>query len=1522
MNKIILLLTILLFLPSCAVAGTAEQPAAREKIKTPDGAGVLLDPDKEKEIRKDLNLLRLPFVQNNGQVDDSRVRFYADTWAGTAFVADDGITYATANGKDGWALKETFAEAQASRVTGATASESKVNYFIGDDKNYWRTDLQTYNELIYPCLYARIDLTLKAYGKKVEKVFTVCPGGNPADITVQVTGAGEIRVNDTGELEIKTCAGVLKMTAPAAYQEIDGVNIPVEAAYDLRGSLYGFRVGNYDQTRPLVIDPLLLPGFSTYLGGNNNDYAKAIAVDSSGNTYVAGYTMSNNFPTVNPCQGSYRGNGDVFVAKLNPAGTGLVYSTYLGGNSWDQTSALAVDSSGNTYIAGYTLSTNFPTANPYQISNKGGGDAFVAKLNPSGNGLVYSTYLGGSNTDNAYAIAVDSAGSAYLAGYTQSTDLPTVNPCQPSNGGASDAFVAKLNSTGNSLVYSTYLGGITDEVSFAIAVDSSGDAYVAGYTLSTNFPTAGPYQASTGGSYDAFVTKLNPSGSGPVYSTYIGGNGYDQASAIAVDSSGNAYIAGWTASTNFPVAGPCQGSNGGGQDAFVAKLNPSGSGIVYSTYLGGSNDDRAYALTVELSGSVYIAGYTGSSNFPTAGPCQESNGGGQDAFAVKFSPSGASLIYSTYLGGSSDDNAYAIAIDSSGNTYVAGYTASPNFPTSSPYQDSNGGSHDAFLSKLMAASSNADLSNLTVSAGTLNPGFVPGTTLYTVNVANAVTGITFTPTVADTTATVNVNGSATVSGSASTPIILGIGANTVTAVVYAQNGSTIKTYTIIVTRAPSGNADLSDLFLSAGTPVPVFDRATTVYTAEVENTVTSITVTPTVADVTATVKVNGNTVASGSTSAPIALRVGANTVTAMVYAQDGSSKTYTVIVNRAGSSNADLCSLVLTSGDQAVDLSPAFSPTVTGYSAGVTNSITNVNVTATLSDSVHAIVYVNNSLSASGIASCAITLSPGANTVTTTVYAQNGTSKTYTINVNRSQDTTGPVVSGTDPVNHATDVSINKIIVISFSQNIQAGGNFAGITLKKGDTVLEHAGTISGNTLTITPSAILDSNNVFTLTIPAGAIKNLSDNGLAADYILNFTTITNHTRSRTTSSSSQALSPLPNAIIKCGTIELTLPVIFHSNTGNAQVLLSSSMLVNIFCNTHPDPNGIKMVEIRIPEIEGAASYMTIIEGNALASKIESERMRISTCVSDVTVLGNMLNGTGIDNAVNPGITISQGDKTRLRDKVRQAIGNRPLIQLTLNLNGITTPWNNPSAPVTVSVSYKPAAEEYMNPEYITVWHIDGNGDVVAVPNGRYNPETGKVTFNTTHFSNYAVVYVNKTFHDMGDFAWAKKPVEVLASKGIINGTSGTTFSPAEGMTRADYLVLLVKTLDLTAKFNDNFDDVKQGDYFYEAVGTARKLGIAAGSGNNEFNPNKVISRKDMIAFTERALELVKKISATGSCADPDKFEDKSEISNHAVNSVAALAKEGLITGDELKINPSESVTRAEAAVFLYRIYNK
>ncbi|MFZ2062562.1 MAG: SBBP repeat-containing protein [Candidatus Binatus sp.] len=374
--------------------------------------------------------------------------------------------------------------------------------------------------------------------------------------------------------------------------------------------------------------------YSTYLGGNLYEEGFDIAVDSSKNAYVAGFTASSNFPTLNAYQSTLAGTHNAFVAKLNPSASGkasLLYSTYLGGSAEDAGVGIAVDSSGKAYVTGLTDSTNFPTLNAYQTTNKtsGGDNAFVAKLNPSASGkasLLYSTYLGGNTYDYSQKIVVDSSGDAYVTGVTKSTNFPTLNAYQSALAGGENAFVAKLNPSASgaaSLLYSTYLGGSKDDIGNAIAVDSSANAYVTGVTGSTNFPTLNAYQSALAGTLNAFVAKLNPSASGKaslLYSTYLGGSDQTYGLGIATDSSDNAYVTGWTESSDFPTLNAYQSTLAGGKNAFVAKLDPSASGaasLLYSTYLGGSDQDAANGIALDPPCNAYVAGQTTSANFPT-----------------------------------------------------------------------------------------------------------------------------------------------------------------------------------------------------------------------------------------------------------------------------------------------------------------------------------------------------------------------------------------------------------------------------------------------------------------------------------------------------------------------------------------------------------------------------------------------------------------------------------------------------------------------------------------------------------------------------------------------------------------------------------------------------------------------------------------------------------------------------------------------------------------------------------------
>jgi hypothetical protein len=623
---------------------------------------------------------------------------------------------------------------QAAKVTGLEELPGKANYFIGNDPKKWQTNVPTYAKVKYENVYPGIDLVYYGNQGKLEYDFVVAPGADPKAITLgfAAVGSAPLQIDAQGDLLVQTGDGAVQFHKPVVYQKQPSAlsgqpSVGLDDRQWNRRVLDGryvlstnnrvqFQIPDYDKNEPLVIDPVL--SYSTYLGGSGADTASGIAVDSSGNAYVTGNTLSSDFPTASPLQSANGGGGDAFVTKLNAAGNALVYSTYLGGSGADAANGIAVDSSGNAYVTGSTSSTNFPTNGPLQAANGGFSDAFVTKLNAAGNALVYSTYLGGSGVDTAYGIAVDSSGNAYVAGVTNSANFPTANPLQPASGGDYDAFVTKLNATGNALVYSTYLGGSGREQANGIAVDSSGNAYVTGRTSSTNFPTNSPLQPARGGAgctlntlpcaNDAFVTKLNAAGNALVYSTYLGGSDNDQGLSIAVDSSGNAYVTGSTLSSDFPTASPIQPANGGGTDAFVTKLNAAGNALVYSTYLGGSGTDLAYGIAVDSSGNVYVTGGTSSTNFLTADPIQPLNGGGGDAFVTKLNTAGNARVYSTYLGGSGADTAYGIAVDSSGNAYVTGNTTSADFPTASPLQPANGGGGDAFVMQISSSSVDDD----------------------------------------------------------------------------------------------------------------------------------------------------------------------------------------------------------------------------------------------------------------------------------------------------------------------------------------------------------------------------------------------------------------------------------------------------------------------------------------------------------------------------------------------------------------------------------------------------------------------------------------------------------------------------------------------------------------------------------------------------------------------------------------------------------------------------------------------
>jgi hypothetical protein len=583
----------------------------------------------------------------------------------------------------------------APNVSASDERAGKSHYFVGHDPGRWRRDVPHYGRVRFGEVYPGVDLVYHGRQGRLEYDFVVAPGSDPRSIRVRVEGADATKLDADGNLVLETGAGRVVQQAPFVYQEIDGERRQVTGRYVLTAdNEMGFDVGPHDATRPLVIDPVL--AYSTYLGGSSADGGTAIAIDDFGSAYVTGYTTSANFPVQGPYQADQAGT-DVFVTKLTPAGSAIVYSTYLGGSGDDIGTGIAVDAAGTAWVTGRTSSADFPTVTPFQ-TYRGGLDAFVTKLAPSGSSLVYSTYLGGSLDDAAAAIAVDAVGSAYVTGYTCSADFPTAHPLETAQGGCEDAFVTKLAPSGTSLVYSTYLGGTSSDAGTGIAVDGAGSAVVTGSTCSPDFPLANALQTKLQVT-DAFVTRLAPSGSVLVYSTLLGGADIDVGKAVALDGAGNAYVTGYTDSTDFPTLHAYQ-LHQGVRDAFLTKVTPTGSALVYSTYLGGGAADVGFAVAVDVTGSAYVAGATRSSDFPTKLPLQAYKAD-WDAFVTKFAPSGTALVYSTPLGGTDMDRAFGIAVDGSGSAYIAGDTNSANFPLQVPVQLNQPGT-DAFVAKLVS----------------------------------------------------------------------------------------------------------------------------------------------------------------------------------------------------------------------------------------------------------------------------------------------------------------------------------------------------------------------------------------------------------------------------------------------------------------------------------------------------------------------------------------------------------------------------------------------------------------------------------------------------------------------------------------------------------------------------------------------------------------------------------------------------------------------------------------------------
>lgn len=622
-----------------------------------------------------------------------------------------------------------------------------ANYFLGKNRSKWRTHIPTYAGVLYKNVYPSINLRFYSGRLGLEYDWIVRPGADLSRIRMRVSGAA-LAVSSTGSVTFHAGKTVLHQGQPRAFTQRG--HYPLQSGYCVYGAHeFGFTISGHTLRRTVIIDPTLV--FATYLGGGQSEGAYGITVDAQGNAIVVGDTQSPEFPLANPAQGTLQSDAscnqkfsfacsDGFVSKISADGKTLLYSTFLGGSFDDYAHGVAVDSAGNAYITGNTLSPDFPIVRGAITRYGGGGslgDAYLTKLNPQGNSILYSSFLGGSGEDDGEGI-VESGGHVYIAGSTTSGDFPTMRPWQAHIGGGTcttatkdstttascaDAFVAEISDSGGTPIYSTYIGGNGDDAATAIAV-SNGKAYVTGRTDSSNFPSVHPLQPAGGGTCstdnpdvtsacdDGFLTELPPDGGTPIVSTPIGGVADDVVEDVAIGNDGSVYLAGTTQSPNFPLVHPLKGTLAqDDQDAFVMKLDPQATNLQFSTFFGGSDLDDAYGIAVDSGGNIFLTGSTLSEDFPTRDPIQAKlpsqpdvspdDGGLQSAYVAVLSPDASQVLYGTYFGddGQQTDNSLLpislgadIAVDGQGDVYVAGFTMSDRLPiTTSALQTEYGG---------------------------------------------------------------------------------------------------------------------------------------------------------------------------------------------------------------------------------------------------------------------------------------------------------------------------------------------------------------------------------------------------------------------------------------------------------------------------------------------------------------------------------------------------------------------------------------------------------------------------------------------------------------------------------------------------------------------------------------------------------------------------------------------------------------------------------------------------------------
>ncbi len=618
------------------------------------------------------------------------------------------------------------------------------HYFRGNDPTRWYTHVPQYARVVYEDLYPGIDLIYYGRGHQLEYDLVVAAGADPGAIELQVTGVESITKMPDGSLRLETAVGDLRQHPPVIYQEQNGLKHMIAGSYRVADpNRITFEIAPYDSRLPLYIDPVL--SYATYF---ESDGVYSITQDGAGNLYLTGAAIPSTPTTVDSFQTTHNGFRDAFVTKLDPTGTTVLYSTFLGGSRDDLGRDIAVDATGNASVVGISSSTDFPTksaipdTSSLQENNAGSYDVVLARLSPNGDNLEYSTYLGGSGEDGlrqGLGLALDAQGNAYVSGTTNSKNFPTEKPLQATLGGEMDAFVAKVQGDGSKLLFGTYLGGSNSDLGGDVGVDGTGLAYVVGTTFSADFPTMNPRQQSLAGASDIFISKLTAEGEGLVYSTYLGGAGQDEGRGLAVDSSGQVFLTGYSQSSDYPVVDKeeqpaFQGQLAGSADVVVSLINDAGAELVYSTYVGGTEQDQGVGIALDPSGQAYVTGWTTSENFPVTGdaPQPRRGIGRMDAFVLKLNADGTSRLYATYLGGDGDDVGQAITVDNTESAYVVGTSSSSDFPRTAPLQAVSSGGFVAELSE-----TGPPQADLAITMGDAPESVERGTTLtYKLTITN------------------------------------------------------------------------------------------------------------------------------------------------------------------------------------------------------------------------------------------------------------------------------------------------------------------------------------------------------------------------------------------------------------------------------------------------------------------------------------------------------------------------------------------------------------------------------------------------------------------------------------------------------------------------------------------------------------------------------------------------------------------------------------------------------------------